>query len=104
MKKQIITKYCIICNLKFEVHPKVGARQIACRKSTCQMKRKKLSQDNWKSNNPDYYKDRYPNLKDKILVNQKLKMKTKVTTLTIQDELNNNALKATIKLQLYKTS
>ncbi len=76
--------------------PRVGARQKACRRLSCQQERKRLSQRAWLSANPDYFKGRYPQLKEQILANHKsARTNMKTAHNDIQDELtanNNNIL------------
>jgi len=57
------TKCCMICNDSFKPDPRVGDRQKACSKLSCQQKRKQRNQDAWSSRNPGYFKGRYPNTK-----------------------------------------
>lgn len=82
---------CIICQESFVPDPRVGARQKACRRLSCQQQRKRRSQTAWLSANPGYFKGRYPQLKEQILANQK-KARTKLKTAhhDIQDELSSN--------------
>ena len=51
-------KRCCICNDLFWPHPRVGARQWACRKPDCQKKRRAETQKAWRDKNPDYWKVR----------------------------------------------
>jgi len=96
-------KLCEICHSKFEPDRRVGDRQRACSKLSCQQEQKHRSQQAWLKKNPDYFIGRYPELKEKILDRQK-KLKTEKEmdlsvsaepSATIQEELtthNNNVL------------
>src|SRR3990172_322333 len=92
---------CIICQESFVPHPKVGLRQKACRKLSCQLERKRRNQKAWLASEPDYFKGRYPQLKEQILNNQKKAKAAQNQAVQkpshdIQDELtvnNNNLLK-----------
>ena len=90
---------CIICQESFVPHPKVGLRQKACRKLSCQLERKRRNQKAWLASEPDYFKGRYPQLKEQILNNQKKAKAAQNQAVQkpshdIQDELtvNNNSL------------
>lgn len=90
---------CIICQEPFAPHPKVGARQKACSKLSCQLERKRRNQKAWLASEPDYFKGRYPQLKEQILNNRKMTKATQTQSKhkllgCIQDELtiNNNNL------------
>lgn len=97
------SKKCEICHDDLNPDYRIGDRQRVCSKLSCQQQRKRRSQKAWLKKNPDYYKGRYPQLKEKILARQK-KVKTQRATglsaelqplKTIQDELissNNNIL------------
>src|SRR6266576_1587689 len=45
---------CCICRHWFRPDPRVGARQRACRKSSCQKARHQQAQAKWRARNPDY--------------------------------------------------
>ena len=45
---------CSICRRWFRPHPRVGARQRACRNPECQAARRKQTQANWRAHNPEY--------------------------------------------------
>jgi hypothetical protein len=91
MKNEIKQKVCIICKEPFTPHPKVGDRQQVCNKTYCKLQRKSLSQQNWLSKNPDYFKGRYPQLKEQILANKKQKAQSKPKACSgIQDKLTSN--------------
>lgn len=90
---------CIICQEPFMPHPKVGLRQKACRKLSCQLERKRHNQKAWIASEPDYFKGRYPQLKEQILSRRKKGTSVPKQALqkpfdSIQDELttNNNIL------------
>lgn len=101
MQEKSHVSTCIICQESFVPHPRVGLRQKACRKLPCQLERKRRNQQAWLASEPDYFKGRYPQLKEQILNNRK---KTKAAQKQsgqklpdcIQDELtvNNNNLLA----------
>ena len=65
------TKTCEVCHCQFKPDPRVGDRQRVCRKLSCQKERKRRSQRAWLKKNPDYFKGRYPLLKEYILPYQK---------------------------------
>jgi len=56
-------RHCKYCKREFEVDNRVAKRQYACNSIACQQKRKKENQSAWLTNNPDYFKGRYPELK-----------------------------------------
>ena len=64
---------CIICQESFVPHPKVGLRQKACRKLSCQLERKRRNQKAWLASEPDYFKGRYPQLKEQKRIKTELK-------------------------------
>ena len=94
MKK---TKVCMICKKPFIPDPRVGDRQKVCKNLHCQRQRKKLAQKQWLLKNPDYFKRRYPQLKEQILNYQKShSQQADKKAITIQDELigyNNKLLR-----------
>jgi hypothetical protein len=45
---------CSICHRWFRPHPRVGVRQRACDKPECQAARRKKTQAQWRTKNPDY--------------------------------------------------
>ena len=51
-------KRCRICKDPFWPHPRVGARQRACRKPDCQKARRAKTQKAWREKNPDYWTTR----------------------------------------------
>ena len=51
-------KRCCICRTLFWPHPRVGARQRACRKPACQKARRAQTQKTWRERNPDYWTTR----------------------------------------------
>lgn len=95
--KKITQKSCAICHRPFCPDPRVGDRQRVCQNIQCQRQRKRLAQKRWLAENPDYFKGRYPELKEKILAYQhnKRSLKQQVQSNDIQDELTkyrNNLL------------
>lgn len=102
-------KICEICHGKFDPDHRVGDRQRVCGKLSCQQERKRRAQHAWLKKNPNYFKGRYPELKEKILNRQK-KLKTEkakklsvtpAPSAIIQDELtihNNNVLTMFMKI------
>lgn len=48
-------KRCRFCEERFWPHPRVGARQRACRKPGCQKARRAQTQKAWREKNPDYW-------------------------------------------------
>lgn len=92
-------KICQVCGEPFAPDPRARDHQIVCKKISCQLERKRRAQKRWLKENPDYFKGRYPELKEKIIAYQ-LKRRlenTKVSdpdALDIQDELTGNKSKA----------
>lgn len=104
MKENPNTKICIICKKPFTPDPRVGDRQIACKNIHCQQERKKLNQERWLSKDPNYFKGRYPQLKENILKNKRQRRSKIQEQLSfhepgIQDELTcrNNKILGIIK-------
>jgi hypothetical protein len=88
--KTITPKTCVICHCLFYPDPRVGDRQQVCKNIKCQQERKRLAQKRWLAANPDYFKGRYPELKEKIRANQRTKrlLKQQQKSYDIQDELS----------------
>lgn len=63
------TTTCEICHVAFTPDPRVGERQRACRKLSCQLERKRRAQKNWLAKNPDAFRGRYPKLKQWLAQN-----------------------------------
>lgn len=61
----IIQKQCDICHEFFEVVPQVAKRQNSCDKLDCKLEHKRRYNQQWraKKENADYFKGRYPELK-----------------------------------------
>jgi hypothetical protein len=57
------SKDCPFCEDKFVPNRRIGSRQKVCSKLSCQLKRKRINQSEWLTQNPDYFKDRYFNTK-----------------------------------------
>ena len=55
------SKVCPFCQDHFIPDPRIGSRQKACSKLSCQLKRNRKSQSEWLTRNPDYFKGRYFN-------------------------------------------
>ena len=97
-------KICIICHKPFIPDSRVGDRQKACSNWYCKQQRKKLAQKQWCLKNPDYFKERYPLLKEQILENkrkrqsQQINIPKELSGSGIQDKLNscNNSILQTI--------
>jgi hypothetical protein len=88
VKNKSIEKVCIICNEKFTPDPRVGDRQKVCNKTYCKLQRKKQAQQHWVRKNPGYFKGRYPQLKEQILVNKKKTAQSRPKAcFSIQDKL-----------------
>ena len=94
------SKCCAICHEHFIPDKRVGARQQVCFKLNCQQQRKRRSQRRWLSQNPDYFHDRYPYVKQWLAVHpgylQRYRLRKKDTG-DIQDELSfckNDMLRA----------
>ena len=95
-------KICVVCKQPFLPDPRVGDRQKVCKRLECQQQRKKMAQARWLRKNPDYFKGRYPQLKEQILQNQRSRTRTAVPhTVIIQDELTYCFNK--LLLMLHKT-
>jgi hypothetical protein len=64
--KHIIQKQCDICQQLFEVVPQVAKRQNTCNKLECKLEHKRRYNEQWraKQENADYFKGRYPDLKE----------------------------------------
>lgn len=100
MKNKNIEKVCIVCNEIFVPDPRVGDRQKVCKKLSCKLQRKKLAQQNWLSKNPDYFKGRYPQLKEQIQANNKKKAQSRSKACSgIQDKLTSNQNKLLTALE-----
>jgi len=69
--KSTIAKKCIICQDTFYPDRRVERRQTVCEKPTCKRKKKAQAQQQWSVENPDYFKGRYPQLKEQIINNKK---------------------------------
>ncbi|MBN1363404.1 MAG: hypothetical protein JW976_01230 [Syntrophaceae bacterium] len=97
MKKPVI-KICQICRNVFIADPRVGQQQRVCKELTCQRERKRWSQKKWLSQNQNYFKGRYPELKQKILQRRqrnkapavKIRLSAAQHSCCIQDELTIN--------------
>lgn len=92
-------KICQICGKPFTLDPRVGNRQIVCKETACQLERKHRAQKRWLYKNQDYFKGRYPELKEKIKAYQGKRRLEKIKysdqdTLDIQDELTDCKRKA----------
>ncbi|MFQ5676420.1 MAG: hypothetical protein ACE5G1_11025 [bacterium] len=59
----IQSKHCAVCHEPFIPDKRVGARQLVCFKLNCQQERKRRSQRRWVSQNPGYFRERYPYVK-----------------------------------------
>jgi len=101
MKRNPQPKTCLVCKEIFTPDPRVGDRQKVCKKLTCQLERKRLAQKRWVAQNPDYFKGRYPQLKETILRYQgekRLEPNPKFSS-TIQDELTGKDINILTELQ-----
>ena len=56
-------KKCLFCGRFFIPDPRVGDRQKACHREPCKKKRKTTAQRQWCENNPGYFQERYPYVK-----------------------------------------
>lgn len=72
--KSKIAKTCIICQDKFYPDRRVERRRKVCDNLQSKLENKRQSQQRWVKANPDYFKGRYPQLREKIIKN-KLKQK-----------------------------
>ncbi len=52
-------KRCIICGRFFTPDRRVGERQKVCGAGACKRARRKKAQENWRENNPEYFKNHY---------------------------------------------
>lgn len=101
MKRNPQAKTCLVCKELFTPDPRVGDRQKVCKKLTCRLERKRLAQNRWVAQNPDYFKGRYPQLKETILRYQRekrLETNPKFSS-TIQDELTGKDINMLAELQ-----
>jgi len=57
-------KICEVCGDVFTPKPQVGKRQRTCGKTECKRELHNRSQRKWMERNPDYYKGRYPYVKE----------------------------------------
>jgi len=62
-----LQKTCEICQQPFKPDARLKDKQSVCSKIRCQRERKQRSQKKWLAKNPDYFKGRYPQLKEQIL-------------------------------------
>lgn len=83
-------KKCLVCGMLFIPDARVGQNQKVCQKLPCQLERKHRAQAIWLKKNPDYFKGRYPQLKDAIIRNQQHRAAKTRPSATIQDELTIN--------------
>jgi hypothetical protein len=54
---------CHCCGHFFIPHPRLGKRQKTCSNTACREKYQKEAKRDWRQNNPDYFKGRYPETK-----------------------------------------
>lgn len=59
-----MSKKCEFCGRFFVPDPRVGNRQRACSHPECKKARKRESQQKWAADNPGYFADRYPYVKE----------------------------------------
>jgi hypothetical protein len=59
-----LSKKCEFCGRFFVPDPRVGNRQRACSHPACKKARKRGSQQKWVADNPGYFADRYPYVKE----------------------------------------
>jgi len=59
-------KDCEICHESFPVDPRVGKRQQVCNKLSCKLEKKRRYNQQWRARkeNVEYFKGRYPYLKE----------------------------------------
>ena len=57
-------KSCQSCGRYFHPHPRVGEHQQCCGRAECRKKYEKKYRKTWKEENPDYFKGRYPKIKE----------------------------------------
>ena len=81
--KSKIAKTCIICQDTFYPDRRVEKRRKVCDKLYCKLEHKRQSQQKWLKANPDYFKGRYPQLKEKIMANKLKQKKIGYKTLSI---------------------
>ena len=86
-------KICLVCRRSFIPDARVGQRQKVCRNLSCQLERKRRSQNQWVSANPGYFSGRYSELKEHILRRKKNRQNDIDTNdsrfASIQDELTD---------------
>jgi hypothetical protein len=54
-----LQKRCINCGRYFIADRRIGERQKVCGREACKRERKKKAQENWRDNNPEYFKNHY---------------------------------------------
>jgi hypothetical protein len=54
-----LQKRCINCGRYFIPDRRIGERQKVCGREACKRERKKKAQENWRNNNPEYFKNHY---------------------------------------------
>jgi len=64
--KVIKHQKCEICGRDFSPDRRIGSRQKVCSNLACQQERCYRAQKNWLKKNPNYFKGRYQELKEKI--------------------------------------
>lgn len=89
---------CEVCNKHFIPDYRIGENQKVCTNLRCKKERKRRAQENWVKINPNYFKGRYPELKEKIKTRsdslkdckQRQDNYTKNDKRNIQDEISIN--------------
>jgi hypothetical protein len=56
---------CPFCSHWFHPHPRLKQRQKTCGRTECRQKQKRKSNQLWRAKNPDYFRDAYPQRKEK---------------------------------------
>lgn len=93
-------KKCRYCRRVFTPDPRVGERQVSCKREECRAKRKKQSQKRWCQSNPDYFQDRYVYVKLWRERNPGYQKSRRRKQREIQDEIERKSSVKTISLSL----
>ncbi len=56
---------CPFCRRWFRPHPRLKRRQKTCGQRDCRCKQKQKSNQQWRANNPNYFRGAYPRQKEK---------------------------------------
>jgi hypothetical protein len=76
-----VVKRCLFCGKFFTPDPRAGDRQKACYREKCRKARRQLAQSNWSRKHPQYFKDRYEQVKEPAGARNNRKLKKPVISL-----------------------